>query len=141
MAYNHSTEPERLEVQLFKAADKLSKNIDAAQYKHIVLGLIFLKYILDSFESQYEKLTKEKFADPEDPDEYRGRERLLGPVRRTLESYPVTSKTTHYQSNTGHGNGGHRRRISNPESLNRINGTSPGRKPMWMRCPRRPRPR
>ena len=72
MTKNQSTDPERLEAQLFKAADKLRKNIDAAEYKHIVLGLIFLKYISDSFETQYEKLTKERFADPEDPDEYRG---------------------------------------------------------------------
>lgn len=41
---------EPLEKQLWKAADKLRKNIDAAEYKHIVLGLIFLKYISDSFE-------------------------------------------------------------------------------------------
>ncbi|HBQ8607553.1 type I restriction-modification system subunit M N-terminal domain-containing protein, partial [Escherichia coli] len=40
-----------LEVILWKAADKLRKNIDAAEYKHVVLGLIFLKYISDSFES------------------------------------------------------------------------------------------
>ena len=45
MTKNQSTEPERLEAQLFRAADKLRKNIDAAEYKHIVLGLIFLKYI------------------------------------------------------------------------------------------------
>ena len=72
MVKNNSTTTERLEAQLFKAADKLRKNIDAAEYKHIVLGLIFLKYISDSFEAQYEKLTKVEYADPEDPDEYRG---------------------------------------------------------------------
>ena len=71
MTKNHSIEPKRLEAQLFKAADKLRKNIDAAEYKHIVLGLIFLKYISDSFAAQREKLTTEKYADPEDPDEYR----------------------------------------------------------------------
>ncbi len=41
---------EPIEKQLWKAADKLRKNIDAAEYKHIALGLIFLKYISDSFE-------------------------------------------------------------------------------------------
>jgi type I restriction-modification system DNA methylase subunit len=41
---------ESMEKQLWKAADKLRKNIDAAEYKHIVLGLIFLKYISDVFE-------------------------------------------------------------------------------------------
>ena len=67
-----SADTERLEAQLFKAADKLRKNIDAAQYKHIVLGLIFLKYISDSFLARYEELTNTEFADPEDPDEYAG---------------------------------------------------------------------
>jgi len=46
---NNNTE-EPIEKQLWKAADKLRKNIDAAEYKHIVLGLIFLKYISDAFE-------------------------------------------------------------------------------------------
>lgn len=47
---------ESLEKQLWKSADKLRKNIDAAEYKHIVLGLIFLKYISDAFEELYTKL-------------------------------------------------------------------------------------
>lgn len=68
------TKAEPLEKQLWKAADKLRKNIDAAEYKHIVLGLIFLKYISDSFEQQFAKLTEGKGeyagADPEDKDEY-----------------------------------------------------------------------
>lgn len=66
---------EPLEKQLWKAADKLRKNIDAAEYKHVVLGLIFLKYISDSFEEMYEKLKSGKGdyagADPEDKDEYK----------------------------------------------------------------------
>ncbi len=51
---------EPLEKQLWKSADKLRKNIDAAEYKHVVLGLIFLKYISDAFEEQYEKLKNGK---------------------------------------------------------------------------------
>lgn len=47
---------ESIEKQLWKAADKLRKNIDAAEYKHIVMGLVFLKYISDSFEELYNKL-------------------------------------------------------------------------------------
>ena len=58
------------ESQLFKAADKLRKNIDAAEYKNVVLGLIFLKYISDSFEELYEKLEQDEYSDPEDRDEY-----------------------------------------------------------------------
>ena len=63
---------EPLEKQLWKAADKLRKNIDAAEYKHIVLGLIFLKYISDSFEELFNKIKAGKGdyrnADPEDKD-------------------------------------------------------------------------
>lgn len=66
---------EPLEAQLWKAADKLRKNIDAAEYKHVVLGLIFLKYISDAFEELYEKLKAGEGeyagADPEDKDEYK----------------------------------------------------------------------
>ncbi len=64
---------EPIEKQLWKAADKLRKNIDAAEYKHIVLGLIFLKYISDAFDELHEKLKKDKNtgADPEDKDEYK----------------------------------------------------------------------
>lgn len=66
---------ESFEQIMFKAADKLRKNMDAAEYKHIVLGLIFLKYISDSFEVLHSKLVESKGdyegADPEDIDEYR----------------------------------------------------------------------
>jgi len=64
---------EPLETQLWKSADKLRKNIDAAEYKHVVLGLIFLKYISDAFEELYAKLQADKKAgaDPEDKDEYK----------------------------------------------------------------------
>ena len=68
---NGTEEP--LEKQLWKAADKLRKNIDAAEYKHVVLGLIFLKYISDAFEELYGRLKAEEAqgADPEDKDEYK----------------------------------------------------------------------
>jgi type I restriction enzyme M protein len=61
------------EAQLWKAADALRSNMDAAEYKHVVLGLIFLKYISDAFEEQRAKIEgeREQGADPEDPDEYR----------------------------------------------------------------------
>ncbi len=63
---------EPLEKRLWKAADKLRKNIDAAEYKHVVLGLIFLRYISVSFERLYAELMKQQAegADPEDRDEY-----------------------------------------------------------------------
>src|SRR5437660_9936063 len=63
------------EAKLWLAADKLRSSMDAAEYKHVVLGLIFLKYISDSFEEHHEKLKSDKGdyagANPEDPDEYR----------------------------------------------------------------------
>ncbi len=70
---NENKQEEPLEKQLWKAADKLRKNIDAAEYKHVVLGLIFLKYISDAFEELYARLKAEEElgADPEDRDEYK----------------------------------------------------------------------
>jgi hypothetical protein len=61
------------EAQLWQMADALRGSMDAAEYKHVVLGLIFLKYISDAFEEQRVKLVADqaKGADPEDPDEYR----------------------------------------------------------------------
>jgi len=58
------------ESQLWAAADKLRGHMDSSEYKHVVLGLIFLKYISDSFEEVHGKLLLEKEADPEDRDEY-----------------------------------------------------------------------
>ncbi|MBC8253448.1 MAG: SAM-dependent DNA methyltransferase [Ardenticatenia bacterium] len=61
------------ENELWRAADALRSNMDAAEYKHVVLGLIFLKYISDAFEEYHARLLAEvaQGADPEDPDEYR----------------------------------------------------------------------
>ena len=63
------------EAKLWLAADKLRANMDAAEYKHVVLGLIFLKYISDAFDEMHAKLVAGEGdyegADPEDADEYR----------------------------------------------------------------------
>lgn len=60
------------EAECWKMADKLRNNMDAGEYKHVVLGLVFLKYISDAFGEQHQKLIAEKAqgAEPEDPDEY-----------------------------------------------------------------------
>ena len=58
------------EEKLWLAADKLRSNMDAAEYKHVVLGLIFLKYVSDSFEEKYQQLLAEGYGDEEDRDEY-----------------------------------------------------------------------
>ena len=62
------------EADLWRAADALRSNMDAAEYKHVVLGLIFLKYISDVFEEKHRDLAarqESEYTDPEDPDEYR----------------------------------------------------------------------
>ncbi|MCL6546826.1 MAG: type I restriction-modification system subunit M N-terminal domain-containing protein [Bryobacteraceae bacterium] len=61
------------EAQLWATANTLRGSMDAAEYKHVVLGLVFLKYISDAFEAQHARLEAERDqgADPEDPDEYR----------------------------------------------------------------------
>lgn len=70
---NSSSAMEGLEAKLWAAADALRNNMDAAEYKHVALGLIFLKYISDAFESKRAELLSlaADGADPEDPDEYR----------------------------------------------------------------------
>jgi len=73
-ANGKNNKQESFEAILWQTADKLRKNMDAAEYKHVVLGLIFLKYISDSFEVLHSKLVEGKGdcegADPEDPTEY-----------------------------------------------------------------------
>ena len=67
------SENQELEKTLWATADKLRNNMDAAEYKHVVLGLIFLKYISDAFDELFQKLEKEKKktgTNPEDKDEY-----------------------------------------------------------------------
>ena len=70
---NDASAPLGYEAQLWKMADALRGSMDAAEYKHVVLGLIFLKYISDAFEETRARLEAERDqgADPEDPDEYR----------------------------------------------------------------------
>jgi type I restriction enzyme M protein len=69
----NASAPLAFEAQLWAAADALRNNMDAAEYKHVVLGLIFLKYISDAFEAKHAELEAQNAqgADPEDPDEYR----------------------------------------------------------------------
>ncbi|MGH7581642.1 MAG: N-6 DNA methylase [Gemmatimonadales bacterium] len=69
---NTSTAPLGFEAKLWAAADALRNNMDAAEYKHVVLGLIFLKYISDAFEAKHAELEAQRKdgADPEERDEY-----------------------------------------------------------------------
>ena len=91
MKKNHG-ENNKIEAKLFQAADKLRKNIDAAEYKHIVLGLIFLKYISDSFQVLREKLEKIKGADVEDKEEYRAENVFWVPQKARWEYLHAEAK-------------------------------------------------
>ena len=73
MTKTSADSPTNYEAKLWEMADALRGSMDAAEYKHVVLGLIFLKYISDAFEEMYTRLKGEiaEGADPEDPDEYR----------------------------------------------------------------------
>ncbi len=68
-----SSDSQTLEQKLWAAADKLRGHLDPSEYKHVVLGLIFLKYISDAFEEHHQKLLEDAAsgADPEDRDEYK----------------------------------------------------------------------
>ena len=71
------------EAELWAMADALRGSMDAAEYKHVVLGLIFLKYISDAFEEAHARLEAEvgEGADPEDPDEYRAQNIFWVPTK------------------------------------------------------------
>lgn len=58
------------EEKLWSMADKLRGSMDSGEYKNVVLGLLFLKYVSDSFEEKYTELLQDEYADPEDKDEY-----------------------------------------------------------------------
>lgn len=58
------------EEKLWKMADKLRGSMDSGEYKNVVLGLLFLKYVSDAFEEKYAELKGDEWADEEDRDEY-----------------------------------------------------------------------
>jgi type I restriction enzyme M protein len=80
------------ESELWRAADAMRSNMDAAEYKHVVLGLIFLKYISDAFEEQHAKLEADraKGADPEDRDEY---------IAKNIFWVPKEARWSHLKAN------------------------------------------
>ena len=96
------------EAQLWQMADALRGSMDAAEYKHVVLGLIFLKYISDAFAERHCELLAEldQSADPEDPDEYRGGQRLLGAARGPLDAPEGAGPSAHHRPDRGRGHGG-----------------------------------
>jgi type I restriction enzyme M protein len=83
---------QNFEAQLFKAADKLRKNIDAAEYKNVALGLIFLKYISESFQELYDELEKDEYGDPEDRDEYLAKNIFFVPEQARWKNIQAKAK-------------------------------------------------
>ncbi len=80
------------EAELWAMADDLRGSMDAAEYKHVVLGLIFLKYISDAFEEAHAKLEGDPLADPEDPDEYRAQSIFWVPQEARWEGLKAQAK-------------------------------------------------
>jgi type I restriction enzyme M protein len=91
---NKKENVESFEQMLWKSADKLRKNIDAAEYKHVVLGLIFLRYISEAFEDLYNRLKKEAYADPEDRDEYLAENVFYVPEKARWEYLKANAKNS-----------------------------------------------
>lgn len=86
--------PLKLEATLWAAADKLRGHMDPSEYKHVVLGLVFLKYISDAFEERHVQLIEQEGegADPEDPDEYRAESIFWVPPEARWEKVQAAAK-------------------------------------------------
>jgi type I restriction enzyme M protein len=82
------------EAQLWQMADKLRGNMDAADYKNVVLGLAFLKYISDAFQERYEQLKREPHANPEDRDEYTAENVFWVPKAARWDKLQASAKQT-----------------------------------------------
>jgi type I restriction enzyme M protein len=80
------------ETTLWQAADKLRGNLDAAEYKHVVLGLIFLKYISDAFDEARAEIVKDPEGDPEERDEYVSRNVFWVPLAARWEFLQAKAK-------------------------------------------------
>jgi type I restriction enzyme M protein len=81
------------EEKLWAAADKMRGHMDTAEYKHVALGLIFLKYISDAFQERYDAIKKEPHADPEDRDEYLGENVFWVPPEARWQKLQAAAKS------------------------------------------------
>lgn len=81
-----------IQQKLWQAADKLRNNMDAAEYKHVVLGLIFLKYVSDAFDEKHKELEKKPYSDPEDRDEYTSENVFWVPVEARWDNIKSNAK-------------------------------------------------
>ena len=90
---NTNTTSIGFEETIWRAADKLRGNLDAAEYKSVVLGLIFLKYISDKFEAKFNELSADEYADPEDKDEYAADSVFFVPAKARWEAISQAAHT------------------------------------------------
>ena len=107
------------EAKLRQAADKLRSTMDAAEYKHVVLGLIFLKYISDRFEQQRAKLVAGAGdyagANAEDPDEYRAENVFWVPAEARWPALQADAKAERHRQKSRRRDGRDRARQPEPE--------------------------
>ena len=98
------------EAELWDTANALRGNMDAAEYKHVVLGLIFLKYVSDAFEETHAQLEAERHegADPEHPRRIQGPKHPLGAARGPLGTPPVRGSPAHHRADRRRCDGRHR---------------------------------
>ena len=75
---------------LFKAADKMRGGLEPSEYKHVALGMIFLKYISEAFHAMHDQLAEDDLADREDPEEY---------LAENVFGVPETARWSHIQNN------------------------------------------
>ena len=88
------------EAQMWRMADALRGSMDAAEYKHVVLGLVFLKYISDAFEEAHAQLVAEQDqgADPEHPDEYRAQNVFWVPSEARWPNLQALRAAAHHRA-------------------------------------------
>ena len=101
------------EAQLWAAADKLRGNMEPSDYKHVALGLIFLKYISDAFEAKRAALLSEELADPEDSEEYLAENVFWVPKEARLVAPAGQGQTADHRQ-------GHRRRHARHRGQKRL---------------------
>ncbi|AEH61276.1 Site-specific DNA-methyltransferase (adenine-specific) [Methanosalsum zhilinae DSM 4017] len=124
MAKSTNNNGRTLEQKLWEAADKLRNNIDAAEYKHVVLGLIFIKYISDSFVELYQELEADEDSDPEDIDEYIARNIFWVPKESRWENIVADARNSTIGTTIDNAM---RQLMKNNESLTGILPTNYGR--------------
>ncbi|WP_286698116.1 type I restriction-modification system subunit M N-terminal domain-containing protein [Sulfitobacter sp. TMED3] len=93
---------EAIEKTLFAAADKMRGAMDPGEYKHVALGLIFLRYVSAAFEAKRDEFSKDDHIDLEDPEEYAAENVFWVPEKARWDRLAANAKANDYErrSNT-----------------------------------------